>query len=391
MTADTSFDAGHTFGESAKRPSGSATTGFYRPGERSESGAPFEVIPTTCPEYLGPPTGRAGNDEEKCGAWQLQAEYLADRLGKNKEETARNWNTVLWIDKHYRVTRTPAEALPPFNIYVGDEISQSTNGTGAPTGLDDEAPDAEVENEGVEFERISVGQTEAGTGSKRRPALYRQSAGSVRVMGRGDDEKTYRLDIEADHYDLLRLVDALEEIDALAKIDVDDLKDNAPPLLPQIDFPSSDQRAESGKIIRMLMVGLRTLWRPVICAIADHATMKSLGQGKGKDVAAAVGRQRVIEGLLIAESIRKGLGRQEFVVRHTLEPSYTVATCLDEIIRGVLARLGGQTLDDRRAAWPPYRDWQGSCCYIDGMRFVPSSPLAGNDNHQSDSADRKAA
>ena len=82
----------------------------------------------------------------------------------------------------------------------------------------------------------------------------------------------------------------------------------AVPLLPQVDFPSSDQRVESGKIIRMLRLGMRCFWHPVISAIADHATMASLGktQGVGDHVAAAVGRTRVIEGLRQAELIRKG-------------------------------------------------------------------------------------
>jgi hypothetical protein len=344
-------------------------------GERKPGGFPF--IPTTCPEYKGPPSGRAGNDDEKRGAWQLQEEYLVGRLGKNEEENIRNWNTVLWIEKHYRVTRTPAEALPPLNIYVGDKTSQSTEGTGAPAGPDDEAPDDKVENEGFKFKRIKV---DVGKGDLQ---------GCIRVM---DENRTaHILEIKADDYDVLRLIDALEEIDKLAKINVNDLMREVPPLLPQTDFPSADQRAESGKIIRTLMLGMRTLWHPVICTIADHADMKSQSQGKGKDVAAAVGRQRVIEGLRIAESIRRGLGRQEFVVRRTLEPFYTVATCLDEIIRGVLARLGGQTLDDRPATWPPYRDWQGSCCYIDGMRFLPSKPLPANDNHRFDAVALKAA
>ena len=110
-TADTSFDASAappppvptpvTFGANriAERRSGSTRTGFYRPGERSEDGAPFEVTPTKCPKYSGAPSGRKPTDEEKRGVWQLQAEYVEGRLGKNGEENNRLWNTAKWIDR----------------------------------------------------------------------------------------------------------------------------------------------------------------------------------------------------------------------------------------------------------------------------------------------------
>jgi hypothetical protein len=127
-TADTSFSAVKTFGrnEIAERRSGSERAGFYRPGERDKDGAPFEVLPTKCPKYSGPPSGRLPTDDEKQGAWQLQQEYLAARLGKNEEENGRLWNTATWIDKLLRLATMPAEGLPPFNIYIGDKISQST-------------------------------------------------------------------------------------------------------------------------------------------------------------------------------------------------------------------------------------------------------------------------
>jgi hypothetical protein len=79
----------------ALRRSGSVTTGFLE-GERKLDGAPFKVT-TTCPEYLGQPSGRVPTDDEKRGAWQLQEEYLTGRLGKNEEENGRNWNTAIWI------------------------------------------------------------------------------------------------------------------------------------------------------------------------------------------------------------------------------------------------------------------------------------------------------
>jgi hypothetical protein len=254
--------------------------------------------PITCPVVLnlGPPSGRAGNDDEKRGAWQLQTEYLTLRLGKDAQENGRLWNTVLWINKHYVVTRTPAEAMPSLNIYVPDPISQST---GAPTGLDDEAPDPKDENEGIRVTNINF----AATDKLERPI--------VTGFDKKGKSRIYALDINASGYDLLRLVDELNEIDKLAALDIDDLVREAPPLLPQADFPDAEQRAESTKIILILMTQMRTLWHPVISAIDDHATMASLARGKGKDVAAAVGRQRAIEGLRIADSIRGGLAQRE--------------------------------------------------------------------------------
>ena len=382
------------------RLSGSTTTGFLD-GERKLGGITNEPLPKYFRMHCTP------NAEDKRGAYQLQEEYLAGRLGKNDEENSRLWNTVLWINKHYRVWRTPPEALPPLNIYVGDKISQSTEGTGAPTGSDDEAPD-EAGNEGVEFEDIFVGDADGQS--------------SMCVMD--EDGTTHLLDIKTDDYDLLRLIDALEEIDKLAKIDVDDLKRDAPPLLPQTDFPSSDQRAESGKIIRTLMLGMRTLWPPVIRAIASHADMKSLSQGKGKDVAAAVGRARVIEGLRLAESIRKGLGRQdrEFSMwqsqtraRQEVVPSAEWGRSnrfklgsVEDIITETLAILPEKSLpiqqdnDCEGRLWPAR--W-GLAVLPNIIKTAPvvsmpmivdfdpvkTKPLAGNDNFQSDSADRKAA
>lgn len=270
------------------------------------------------------------------------------------------------------------------NIYVGDKKSQSTEGGGAPTGDDD--PD-KAGNEGIEFEWINVGEADGQN--------------SMCVMQ--EDGTTHRLEIRTDDYDLVRLVDALEEIDMLAKIDVSDLKRNAPPLLPQVDFPSLIDRAESGKIIRMLMVGMRSLWHPVIRAIADHATMTSLGEGKGKDVAAAVGRQRVIEGLRIAESIRKGLGREErkfsmwqSQVRARQEQVTSVEWrrsgryklgSVDEVISGTLAVLPDKSLPLPVRA-PPGHYWNLAAGPV---IKITDTPLAGNDNFRSDTVALQAA
>jgi hypothetical protein len=98
------------------------------------------------------------------------------------------------------------------------------------------------------------------------------------------------------------------------------------------------------------MIGMHSLWHPVKRAIVDHATMTSLGitQGVGDGVAATVGRTRVIEGLRLAGSIRKGLARQErgFSMRLKQTPVQTPglnaarrAASVDGIIKTVLAAL----------------------------------------------------
>jgi hypothetical protein len=126
-----------------------------------------------------------------------------------------------------------------------------------------------------------------------------------------DERDNDRLAIKLSDYDLARLVDDLEEFDKTAKIDVNKLARNADPLAERIDMPGPIERQEAIKILRMLMLGMRSLWHPVKRAISDHATMKSLGktQNVSDGVAATVGRTRVIEGLRIAEPIRKGLGK----------------------------------------------------------------------------------
>jgi hypothetical protein len=115
--ANTSFDATatDTFGANriAERRSGSAIKGFYRPGERDRNGAPFEVTPTKCPKYHGPPSGRAPTETETRVAWPLQNEYLADRLGKDRVENCRLWDTVKWVDRIYRIATLPKNATKP--------------------------------------------------------------------------------------------------------------------------------------------------------------------------------------------------------------------------------------------------------------------------------------
>ena len=94
-----------------ERRSESETQGFLD-GERPT------IKPETRPVYLGPPSGRVPNDDEKRGAWHLENEYLAGRLGKNEEENGRLWNTVKWIDRHFRIATMPADAIQGLNIYI---------------------------------------------------------------------------------------------------------------------------------------------------------------------------------------------------------------------------------------------------------------------------------
>jgi hypothetical protein len=258
----------------AERRSGSATTGFLN-GERKTGG----VTPTTRPPYLGPPSARIPTDDEKRGAWQLQEEYLAGRLGKNEEENGRNWNTIKWIERHNRIFTMPKEAIQALNIY--------TDGS-------------------ERLDRLDVDNPDGGFPDDVNGGYNGYDNGKV------DQTNKNKLNLKIDDYRIGRLVDELKEVDKLAKIDVEELLHTAPPL-PQVDFPDLDQRVESGKIICMLKLGMHTLWHPVIRAIADRVTMASLGksQGVGADKAATVGRWRVIEGLRLAESIRKRLERQK--------------------------------------------------------------------------------
>jgi hypothetical protein len=126
--------------------------------------------------------------------------------------------------------------------------------------------------------------------------------------------------------------------------------------------------------------------------------MKTLGEGKGRDVAAAVGRQRVIEGLRIAESIRKGLSRQDRAfsarvnqVRASQEAVPSTEwrrsdrfrlPSVDEIIKATLAVLSIPVRATEEhylslAAGPVIR--------------LTHNPLSANDNHCAIVATREAA
>lgn len=241
-TADTSFDASKP--KIAERRSGSAKTGFYRPGERSDRGAPFKVTPTKCPNYNGPPSGRTGNAAEKRSAWQLQEEYLAGRLGKNEEENSRLWKTAKWFDRHVRIATLPAHAVKGLNLYVDGWHDVIAPANKEP---EDELPDY---GNGVEYEPLNINER---------------------------DKKQLLLKLP-DDYELARLIDYLNECDQIAKIDENKLAREAEPRPVQIDLPGPIDRQESGKIVRMLKLGMRSLWYPVKAAIIDHATMTALGK-----------------------------------------------------------------------------------------------------------------
>jgi hypothetical protein len=325
--ADTSFDASapvDTFGANriAARRSGSEVKGFYRPGERDKDGDPFEVLPTKCPLYNGPPSGRVPTNEEKRGAWQLQEEYLVGRLGKNHAENSRHWNTARWIDKVIRTATMPAEAVKSLNL-----CTDGWSDAFSPDYKDQEGfPDER--NDGFGVTRFKV-----------------------------DERDKARLAIKLSDDDIASLTAYFKECDDLASIDTNKLVLKADPLPVRIDMPGSIERQEAIKIMRMLMVGMRSLWHPVKRAIVDHATMKSLGetQNVGDGVSATVGRTRVIEGLRLAESIRKKLNRQESdfsmwrnqvragqeqvtSVEWSLTNRYKLGS-VDEIISGTLAVL----------------------------------------------------
>jgi hypothetical protein len=357
-TADTSFNVNKTFGrnEIAERRSGSERAGFYRPGERDKDGTPFDALPARCPAYSGPPSpGRAPTDDEKHGAWQLQAEYFAGRLGKNAEENSRLWNTAKWIDRNIRLATMPADATKSLNL--------CTDGWDELADLADRLPDSESGFEHERRERLfNIDQSEKG-----------------------------KLALKLSDRDVAELVDYFEESDELAKIDVNKLAREEDPLPEQIDLPGCIERVQAGKIVRVLMLGMRSLWHPAKRAIVDHAAMKTLGEGKGRDVAPAVGRQRVIEGLRIAESIRKGLSRQDRAfsarvnqVRASQEavPSTEWRPSVDEIIKATLAILP-----------MPVRATEGH--YLDlpagPVIRLTHNPLSANDNHCAIAATKEAA
>ena len=247
------------------------------------------------------------------------------------------------------------------------------------------------------------------TGSRKEDVNYQEMFGSQdRSYDGGNKETEASFGLEAFHiderdkqklalklsnYDLLKLRDYLEECDKLAKIDVNKLARNADPLTGQIELPGPDERQEAIKILCMLMLGMRSLWHPVIRAIADHATMTSQGktQGVGDKVAAAVGRQRVIDGLRLAEWIRKGFSRQDrggfslwlsqIRARQTVvhRPGFSV----DEIIREILAILPDKSLPK------PVRAVEAHDLYLNLVAGPVRVPA--NDNYRNATAASKAA
>jgi hypothetical protein len=108
----------------AKRPSKIKAEGFI-PGERPANREPFDAAPAKPFETIRifrrqhrhqPPSGRTPTADERNGAWQLQEEYKAGRLGEDTEENSRNWNIALWIDKNYRAATMPADAARTLDV-----------------------------------------------------------------------------------------------------------------------------------------------------------------------------------------------------------------------------------------------------------------------------------
>jgi hypothetical protein len=319
----------------AERRSGSNRESFYRPQERPSDGAPFNIIPTKCPPYQGRPKARDATIGEINGAWQLQEEYLADRLGKDVEENSRLWNTAKWIDKHYRIATMPAQAVSGMNLITGR--------------WEEHLSSEEIFGSCSEDEEI-----EASFGQERF-SVDRRTKESVAL--------------KLSDQDLISLADYFKEHDKLTAIDINKLALNANPLPERIDLPKPIDRTESGKIIRMLMLGMRSLWRPVIRAIADHATMKALGktQNVGDGVAASVGRTRIIEGLRVADSIKKRLARSK-----------------------------ERPLVDEDRHWPARLARQRHMAFMDKfiseiLAVVAENPLAANDNCPVEALAREAA
>jgi hypothetical protein len=128
---------------------------------------------------------------------------------------------------------------------------------------------------------------------------------------------------------------------------------------------------------------MRTLWPPLIRAIADRVTMHSLGrsQGVGDDKAATVGRWRVIEALRLAESIRRGLERQKLAPTTPARRKRTNVPSVNEMMPPLVAK--------------PIRTLASSGSYLNQTAGpvikLSDKPLAANDNHRFDAGALKAA
>jgi hypothetical protein len=202
---------------------------------------------------IGEAKARPANDNEQRTPWPLYDEYVAERLGSDAFTNSRNWNTAIWIDRIYKIAMLPEEALgPPHWIS---------------SGLSDDELDRYEPTEVVPKEAVSLLSMIA-------------EVERIKRAERG--------------YDLVGIHEASASAD---------------PTLPT----GVEVRADANKILRLLMVGMRGLWKPVKCAIVDHSEMWKLGitQGVSRQLAPTAGRQRVLDGLGIAADIRRDVLRWE--------------------------------------------------------------------------------
>ncbi|WP_340672514.1 hypothetical protein [Bradyrhizobium ottawaense] len=296
----------------AERRSGSKVPGFYRPGERAEDGAPFDVELEKPPPYHGPPVDHATNKISR--TWYLQEEYFAGRLGKNAEESGRIWDTVKWLDRIYSIATLPPNATPTQNLITGENEEDDMP-------EEDEAVYAS-ERPGNEIIQATVSKNDKG-----------------------------KLLIDVSDFQLVQLVDDLEYLDEASKIDAVTAARKRASRQPSLDAPDQLDRAEADKLVRMSILGTRQLWPPVKRAMFHNATMKSLGksQSTNEQNAPAVGRQRVIEGLRFIDSIRRTLARHDrgfslWLARIRRDQVPVISKrfkvpSVDEIIDGTLAVL----------------------------------------------------
>lgn len=200
---------------------------------------------------MGESRGRPANDNEQRTPWPLYDEYVAERLGRDAVTNSKNWNTAVWIDRIYRVATLPEEALGPSH-WIASTLSEEE--------LDGYEPAEIVPPEATAYLSM-IAEMER-----------------IKRVARG--------------YDLVGTHEASSSND---------------PTLPT----GVEIRADANKILRLLMVGMRGLWKPVKRAIIDHVEMWKLAQGVSRQFAPTAGRQRVLDGLEIAADIRRDVLRWE--------------------------------------------------------------------------------
>jgi hypothetical protein len=218
----------------------------------------------TRPNYLGSSLILSGearqprrdpSDEEKRAAWPLQDEYNADRLGKDGVENSKLWDTAMWIDRLYGLATMPPIATRPLSLIM-------TNDDIHPSDIED-------------FGEESV----------------------IPVLA----------------FEMLEILEQVEALDDVEKQMLLPRKSDRQRPVFDSRLLDGECRADADKTIRILMAGMRSVWSPVKLAIIDNVEMWRLGttQGVGRQMAATAGRQRVIEGLRLAVSIRKDMVRSE--------------------------------------------------------------------------------